>query len=90
MESVEHEHSIWLQTHWRLRCDRRCLRLVGCCYPTSDYELRARKDPAGTARLMAGEIESDKRILAAQSRRFRAEQKERHAVLSRFVTEILS
>jgi hypothetical protein len=59
-------------------------------YPTSDYELRARKDPTGTARLMAGEIESDNRILAAQSRRFRAEQKERHAVLSRFATEILS
>jgi hypothetical protein len=38
---------------------------------------------------MAAEIDSDKRILAAQSRRFRDEQKERHAMLSRFATEIL-
>jgi hypothetical protein len=58
-------------------------------YPTSDNELRARKDPAGTARLMAADIESGKRILAAQSRRFRQEQRERHAVLSRFATDVL-
>jgi hypothetical protein len=58
-------------------------------YSTSDYELRARKDPAGTARLMAAEIESDKRVLAAQSRRFREGQRERHAVLSRFATASL-
>ena len=58
-------------------------------YPTSDYELRARKDPAGTARLMAAEIEGDKRILAAQSRRFRQEQREQYAVLSRCVTDVL-
>ncbi len=59
-------------------------------YANSPHAEAAKRDPEGTARVMAASKEGDLRVLAAQSKRFRAENRERYAALALYASNHLA